>query len=178
MPIPSIETPDALDAAIAASLQSQREKLLRRVRNQRIRMLIALGLSGCIALFALAAYLIGDYVVELCSWHLTTDPPEPVHELPLSARRRTDLRAVLRKPFQRRVLASVCHSKRLAIRRRSIFGTEHNGVDEELRRKIGVKLNIVRDSTWSDEHQLDSRNKYVFLRPYRTRRRPTAGGTY
>ena len=61
MPISSIETPDALDAAIAASLQARREKAVRRVRNQRIRMFIALGLSGCIALFALAAYLIGNY---------------------------------------------------------------------------------------------------------------------
>jgi hypothetical protein len=61
MPIPSIETPDALDAAAAASLHSRREKMVRRVRNQRIRMRIALGLSGCVALFALVAYLIGDY---------------------------------------------------------------------------------------------------------------------
>jgi hypothetical protein len=56
-----IEILDGLDAAIAASLQARREKAVRRVRNQRIRMGIALGLSGCIALFALAAYLIGDY---------------------------------------------------------------------------------------------------------------------
>jgi hypothetical protein len=34
---------------------------VRRVRNQKIRMAIALGLSGCIALFALAAHLIGDH---------------------------------------------------------------------------------------------------------------------
>jgi hypothetical protein len=61
MPIPSIETPDALDAATAASLQARREKLVRRVRNQGIRMRIALGLSGCVGLFALVAYLIGDY---------------------------------------------------------------------------------------------------------------------
>jgi hypothetical protein len=58
---PSQDTPDILDTLIAASLQSHREKLLRRVRNQKIRMRIALGLSGSIALFALAAYLIGDY---------------------------------------------------------------------------------------------------------------------
>jgi hypothetical protein len=61
MPSPLTETPNALDAAIAASLQTRREKLLRAVRNQIIRMRIALGLTGCIALFALAAYLIGDY---------------------------------------------------------------------------------------------------------------------
>jgi hypothetical protein len=53
--------PDALDAAIAASLQSRREKALRRLRNQKIRLLIALGLSVCVALFALAAYLIHDH---------------------------------------------------------------------------------------------------------------------
>jgi hypothetical protein len=61
MPSPLTDIPDALDAAIAASLHTHREILPRRVRNQRIRMLIALGLSGCVALFALAAYLIGDY---------------------------------------------------------------------------------------------------------------------
>jgi hypothetical protein len=61
MTIPLIETPDALDAATAASLQNRREKLMRRVRNQRMLMRIILGLSGCEALFALAAYLNGDY---------------------------------------------------------------------------------------------------------------------
>jgi hypothetical protein len=40
---------DLLDAAIAASLQARREKLVRRVRNQNIRLLIALGLAGCVA---------------------------------------------------------------------------------------------------------------------------------
>jgi hypothetical protein len=59
--MPSQHTPDKLDALIAASLQSRREKLQRRVQNQRIRLLIALGLSGCVALFAFAAYLIGDH---------------------------------------------------------------------------------------------------------------------
>jgi hypothetical protein len=61
MPTPLIETADAMDAAIAATLLTRCEKLIRRVRNQRIRMRIALGLSTCIALFALTAYLIGDY---------------------------------------------------------------------------------------------------------------------
>jgi hypothetical protein len=63
MPIPLIETPDALDAATAASLRARREKLLRRMRNQRILMRVMLGLSGCEVLFALAAYLNGDYAV-------------------------------------------------------------------------------------------------------------------
>jgi energy-converting hydrogenase Eha subunit C len=61
MPRPLTDTPDALDTAIAASVQTRCDKMLRRVRNQKIRMRIALGLSGCIALFALTAYLIGDY---------------------------------------------------------------------------------------------------------------------
>jgi hypothetical protein len=67
MPSPLTDIPDALDAAIAASLQTHRENLLRRVRNQRIRVLTALGLSGCVALFALAAYLIGDYAAARSS---------------------------------------------------------------------------------------------------------------
>jgi hypothetical protein len=61
MPSPSTDMLDTLDVAIAASLQARHEKLLQRVRNQKIRMLMALGLSGCVALCALAAYLIGDY---------------------------------------------------------------------------------------------------------------------
>jgi hypothetical protein len=55
MPGTSTDIPNALDTATASCRQA------RRVRNQRIRTRIALGLSGCIALFALAAYLIGDY---------------------------------------------------------------------------------------------------------------------
>jgi uncharacterized membrane protein len=58
MPSPSTDT---LDVAIAASQQAHVGNLVRRVRNQKIRMLIVLGLSGCVAHFALAAYLIGDY---------------------------------------------------------------------------------------------------------------------
>jgi hypothetical protein len=60
MPIP-INAVDLLDAATAASLQARREKLHRRVRNQKIPLLIALVLSGCVALFALAANLISDH---------------------------------------------------------------------------------------------------------------------
>jgi hypothetical protein len=67
MPSPSTDLPDMLDEAIAASLQARREKLVRRVRNQRIRLLIALGLSGCVAIFALAAYLIGDHAAARSS---------------------------------------------------------------------------------------------------------------
>jgi hypothetical protein len=61
MPSPLAELPDAFVEATAAGSQSRREKLQRRGRNQRIRTRIALGLSGCVALFALTAYLIGDY---------------------------------------------------------------------------------------------------------------------
>jgi hypothetical protein len=61
MPSPSTDLPDMLDVAIAAGVQARREKLGRRVRNHRIRMFIALGLAGFVAIFALAAYLIGDY---------------------------------------------------------------------------------------------------------------------
>jgi hypothetical protein len=61
MPEQLIDSPQDFDAALAASLHSRRERLVRAVRNQRIRTRIALGLSGCIVLFALAAYLIGDY---------------------------------------------------------------------------------------------------------------------
>jgi hypothetical protein len=61
MPMQPVDTPELLDAALAVSLQTRREKLVRAVRNQRILMRVAFGLSGCIAIFALAAYLIGDY---------------------------------------------------------------------------------------------------------------------
>lgn len=61
MPNTSPDLPDQFVAATTASLHAQREKLVRRVRNQRIRMFIALGLSGCVAVFALAAYQIGDH---------------------------------------------------------------------------------------------------------------------
>jgi hypothetical protein len=55
-----IDTPQALDAAIAASLQFRREKLLRAERSQRILTRVAFGLAGCAALCALAEFLAGD----------------------------------------------------------------------------------------------------------------------
>jgi hypothetical protein len=61
MPASLTDLPDEFIAAIAASLQARHENLVRRVRNQRVRMFIALGLSGCVAVFALTAYLIGDH---------------------------------------------------------------------------------------------------------------------
>jgi hypothetical protein len=61
MPSPLIDMPQALDAANAAAREARREKLLRTARNQRIRTRVALGLSGCIAIGALAAlFLAGD----------------------------------------------------------------------------------------------------------------------
>jgi hypothetical protein len=48
-------TPEALDALIAASHQSQRDRLLRAARSQRIRTRLAYCCSGCVALLALTA---------------------------------------------------------------------------------------------------------------------------
>jgi uncharacterized membrane protein len=59
--MPGQDTPDILDTLTAASLQSRREKLTRRLRIQKILVHIVFGLSACEALFALAAYLNGDY---------------------------------------------------------------------------------------------------------------------
>jgi len=56
MPRPLIDTPQALDAAIAASRHTRREKLVRAARNQRIRTQVAFGFAGCIAIFALVAF--------------------------------------------------------------------------------------------------------------------------
>jgi hypothetical protein len=60
MSSPLIDTPQALDAAIAASRHAHREKLLRAVRNQRIRTRVAFGLSGCVAMFALVAFFLAN----------------------------------------------------------------------------------------------------------------------
>jgi hypothetical protein len=61
MSSPFIDTPEALDAAIATSRDARREKLVRAMRNQKIRTRIAFVCSGCIALFALVAfYFVGD----------------------------------------------------------------------------------------------------------------------
>src|SRR5665213_3137641 len=60
MPRPLIDTPQALDAAIAAGRQARRAKLLRATHNQRIRTRVALGLSGCIAIGALTAFFLAD----------------------------------------------------------------------------------------------------------------------
>jgi hypothetical protein len=68
MPSPSTDLPEAFVTATTVSLQARREKLMRRLRNQRILIRIVLGLSGCEALFALAAYLNGEYpVARFCA---------------------------------------------------------------------------------------------------------------
>ncbi len=60
--------PQEMDAALAASLKTRRERLQRAVRLQRIRMRISMGLSALIAIFALMAYLIGDLAAaKLCA---------------------------------------------------------------------------------------------------------------
>jgi|HubBroStandDraft_2_1064218.scaffolds.fasta_scaffold57464_2 hypothetical protein len=56
MPTEPTATPEALDALIAASLQSRRETLLRNARRQRIATRVGFGGSACVALLALAAY--------------------------------------------------------------------------------------------------------------------------
>ena len=61
MPNPVTDLPDEFVAASAASLPSRRQKLTRRLRTQKMLVHIVFGLSACEALFALAAYLNGDY---------------------------------------------------------------------------------------------------------------------
>jgi len=48
-------SPEALDTLIAASLQSRRDKLVRAIRNQRIRTRFGFACSASIALLSLAA---------------------------------------------------------------------------------------------------------------------------
>ena len=58
MSSPLIDTPQALDEAIAASRQSRREKLVRATRNQRIRTQVAFALAACIFLLAFVAFFV------------------------------------------------------------------------------------------------------------------------
>jgi uncharacterized membrane protein YadS len=60
MPSLLIDTPKALDAAIAASLRARCEKLVRTIRNQRLRTGVGFGLCGCLAIFALAAFFLAN----------------------------------------------------------------------------------------------------------------------
>jgi hypothetical protein len=58
MSSPLIATPQALDAAIVASRQIHRERLVRAVRNQRIRTWVACWMTGCIVFFAFLAFFV------------------------------------------------------------------------------------------------------------------------
>ncbi len=58
MPGPILDTPEALDAAIAASRDARRANLVRAVRNQRIRTRVAFGLSAGVAMCAFVAFLV------------------------------------------------------------------------------------------------------------------------
>lgn len=61
MPGQFVDPSQALDEAAAASRHARREKLLRALRSQETRTRVALGLCGCIAIGALAAFcLAGD----------------------------------------------------------------------------------------------------------------------
>jgi hypothetical protein len=60
MPPQPIDTPDILDALIAANVRSRMEKLVRAARRQKILSRVAVGLSGLIALGIPAALLAGD----------------------------------------------------------------------------------------------------------------------
>lgn len=58
MPGPGIETPQELDAAIAASKDAQRKRLERAVRNRIYRTRVGYGLSGVIAVLASVAFFV------------------------------------------------------------------------------------------------------------------------
>jgi hypothetical protein len=58
MSSPLIDTLQALDEAIAASRQSRREKLVRAIRNQRIRTQVAFALAACVFLLAFVAFFV------------------------------------------------------------------------------------------------------------------------
>jgi predicted lysophospholipase L1 biosynthesis ABC-type transport system permease subunit len=60
MRTPSINTPEALDAATAAALQSRRERLLRIAEGKGIRVRVAYVCAAIVALCAIAAFVAGD----------------------------------------------------------------------------------------------------------------------
>lgn len=55
---PVIDTQRALDDAIPATLQVRRERHLRSLRSQRLRVGVVLGLSAVLAFFSVAAILV------------------------------------------------------------------------------------------------------------------------
>jgi hypothetical protein len=60
MPSPLIDTPEALDAAIAAAVQTRREKLLHIAGGKGIRIRVAYACTAFVALCAVAALLADD----------------------------------------------------------------------------------------------------------------------
>jgi predicted lysophospholipase L1 biosynthesis ABC-type transport system permease subunit len=55
-----INTPDALDAATAAALETRRGKLMRIAEGKGIRVRVAYACAVMVGLFAIAAFLAGD----------------------------------------------------------------------------------------------------------------------
>jgi len=60
MASPTINTPDALDAATAALIQFRRQKLVRIAEGRGIRVRVAYGCAALVGLFAVVAFFAGD----------------------------------------------------------------------------------------------------------------------
>ena len=60
MPSTLISTPEALDAATAAAIQTRRERLLRIADGNGIRVRLAYGCAAIVAVCAIAAFMAGD----------------------------------------------------------------------------------------------------------------------
>ena len=60
MPSPSIDTPEALNAAIATARQTRRKKLLHVAEGKAIRIRLAYGCTAFVALCAVGAVWAGD----------------------------------------------------------------------------------------------------------------------
>ncbi len=60
MPSPSIDIPEAFEAAVKAGQQVRRERLLRGVRNRSLRTGVVIGLAVGTVVLAFAAFVAGD----------------------------------------------------------------------------------------------------------------------
>jgi hypothetical protein len=60
VPSTLISTPEALDAATAAAIQTRRERLLRTTEGNGIRVRLAKGCAAIVAVCAIAAFIAGD----------------------------------------------------------------------------------------------------------------------
>jgi hypothetical protein len=60
MQSPLIDSPEALDAAIATAVQTRREKLLHIAEGKGIRVRVAYACTAFVAICAVAALLAGD----------------------------------------------------------------------------------------------------------------------